>query len=260
MMPDNTETTTTVEIEWSYTPPTYFEEPITLERDGYTIQIREGKIKATMPGSRLDSQEGLREVITNELDNYFLGAQPFRNARFKISGGAINRYYPDGRKNTTIVIQSGTFKMTGGRVDLVYTDSNGIVQDTRKERIKKTQRLAELASQYAPRNVTAKAVLKSYDAAINDSANELVHLFEVWETLAKTFGSEADARNSLGISNAKRSRLGQLANDEPLRQGRHRGKHPGGLRNATTDELDEARSIARKMIGAFLEYLEKQHS
>jgi hypothetical protein len=49
--------------------------------------------------------------------------------------------------------------------------------------------------------------------------------------------------------------LGQLCNDEPLRQGRHRGKTGKALRDASENELFEARRIACDMILAYLHYL-----
>jgi hypothetical protein len=52
------------------------------------------------------------------------------------------------------------------------------------------------------------------------------------------------------------SRLGQLCNDEPLRQGRHNGRHVATLRDATDAELVEARGIAQNMIEAYVAHLE----
>ena len=51
------------------------------------------------------------------------------------------------------------------------------------------------------------------------------------------------------------SRFGRLSNNEPLSQGRHRGNFPGKLRSATDEELVEARTFARKLLLAFLQYL-----
>jgi len=47
-----------------------------------------------------------------------------------------------------------------------------------------------------------------------------------------------------------------LANDEPLKQGRHRGRNLEILRDATEDELVEARNFTRELIGKYLDYLE----
>jgi len=95
---------------------------------------------------------------------------------------------------------------------------------------------------------------------VNDPNNELVHLYEIRDTLSKKFGGENAACQALNISAAQWSRLGQLANNEPLRQGRHRGKNPGALRDATEAELTEARDITRQFVEAFLEYLERKNA
>ena len=79
-----------------------------------------------------------------------------------------------------------------------------------------------------------------------------MHLYEVQEAVATKFGGVGAARIALGVSRASWSRLGQLANDEPLKQGRHRGKKVGNLRDATEGELNEARSIARFVVESYL--------
>lgn len=255
----NNTTETKIEIEWNYTPPSYFEERIVLERKGYSIEIEDGHITARMSADVFDSQPDLRDSLTQELNDYFLGAQPIRRQPFEIHNGAINRVWPDGRRDTTIVVQSAVMKMTGGHVDLVHTDHEGVVHDTRQDRIDTTKSLAELSARHAATDRTTRKMLDSFDAAVRDPENELVHLYEVWEALTQEFRGESNARNTLGISNHVRSRLGRLANDKPLNQGRHRGRHAGSLRDASTDELDEARAIARDMLASYLRYLDEQH-
>ena len=76
-------------------------------------------------------------------------------------------------------------------------------------------------------------------------------------TLAKNFGGESNTCKALGLSKADWSKLGQIANDEPLNQGRHRGVHAGILRAATNTELQDARSISQGFILAYLNYLDK---
>jgi hypothetical protein len=61
----------------------------------------------------------------------------------------------------------------------------------------------------------------------------------------------------MGLNATDWSRLGRLANSEPLKQGRHRGKSAGGLRDASESELVEARNIARSFVEAYLMYLDK---
>jgi len=191
------------------------------------------------------------------LNYYFLGAQLIRRQAFEIHGGAIIRIWPDGRKDTTIVAQTAVMKMTTWLADLVYTDQEGRVHDTRRDRIDTTKSLAERSARHAATDRTARKMLDSFDAAVRDPENELVHLYEVWDALKQKFQGESAARHALGISRSVRSKLGRLADDEPLNQGRHRGQHAGSLRDATVEELDEARAIARDMLASYLKYLDE---
>jgi hypothetical protein len=247
-----------IEIEWNYTPPSYFEEQIICEREGYSMEIEDGHITARMNADVFDSQPDFRDSLTQKLNDYFLGAQLIRRQAFEIHGGAINRVWPDGRRDTTLVVQSAFHKLTAENVDLVSTDDEGVVHDTRRDRIDTTRNLAELSARHAATDRTARKMLYSFDAAVRDPENELVYLYEVWEALQTKFRGEGKARKALGILRSARSRLTHLADDEPLNQGRHRGSHAGSLRNATTDELDEARAIAEDMIALYLNYLDQQ--
>lgn len=247
-----------IEIEWNYTPPSYFEEQIICEREGYSIKIEDGHITAQMNADVFDSQPGFRDSLTQKLKDYFLGAQLTRRQPFEIHGGAINRVWPDGRRDTTLVVQSAVHKHIVGNVDLVLTDGEGVVHDTHRDRIDTTKNLSELSARHAATDRTARKMLYSFDAAVRDPENELVYLYEVWEALQTKFRGEEKARKALGILRSARSRLTHLANDEPLNQGRHRGSHAGSLRDATTDELDEAMTIDRDMIASYLNYLDEQ--
>ena len=51
--------------------------------------------------------------------------------------------------------------------------------------------------------------------------------------------------------------LDNLANGEPVRQGRHRGTKGLSLRNATEQELATARAAAVHLIHAYLSYLDR---
>ena len=96
----------------------------------------------------------------------------------------------------------------------------------------------------------------SYDAAVRDPNNELVHLYEVREALSVRFDGEHGARSALGIGSSRWPRSGQLCNNEPLRQGWHRGKTGGVRRDATEGELTEARGITRCLIEAYFQHVD----
>jgi hypothetical protein len=106
-----------------------------------------------------------------------------------------------------------------------------------------------------PEDSLLDSLRASHVSALNDPDNELVYLYEQREALAKKFGGESKARKALSISITEWSRFGQLANNEPLSQGRHRGKFMEERRSATDEELVEGRTFARKLLLAFLQYL-----
>ena len=109
---------------------------------------------------------------------------------------------------------------------------------------------------YRASDATLASLLRSNDAAVRDPGNELVHLYEIRDALSVEFGGHKQARSRLGISSADWSRFGLLCNNEPLRQGRHRGNTGAALRDATDSELMDARRIARDMVEAYLSHLD----
>ncbi|WP_157174412.1 hypothetical protein [Thiocystis violascens] len=147
--------------------------------------------------------------------------------------------------------------MSAGIVDLVVKDKDGnIVSDTKRERLDKQKRFASLVDNHIHSDATLDQMLKSYQKSVKDPDDELVHLYEVRDSLSKKFGSKKDAIQKLGITNAEWEEIGILANTLPLKQGRHRGKAVGALRNAATAELEKARKSVAYLIEKYLEYLE----
>jgi hypothetical protein len=101
------------------------------------------------------------------------------------------------------------------------------------------------------------ALLRSYEDSVRDSNNELLYLYEIRDAFSLKFGGEIAAISALKtISRSEWSWFGNLCNNEPLRQGRHRGKRYSELRDATDDELSKARRFAQAMIEAYLHYLD----
>lgn len=134
------------------------------------------------------------------------------------------------------------------------TVRGNIKADTRRDRIEAAKEVMLRASKYRKEPVV-RSLLKSYSAAMADPQNALTHLYEIRDALALKLGGDAEARSTLGITKGQWSRLGYLANEVPLSEGRHRGQKIGQLRDATPAELDEARAIAKHMIQAYLDHL-----
>lgn len=90
-----------------------------------------------------------------------------------------------------------------------------------------------------------------YSRAVADPKKELVHLYDVRDALSQHYRNGKSARKVLSISRDDWARLGYLANNAPIRQGRHAGEHHENLRNATDAELAEARNVVKQWITAF---------
>ena len=252
---DNTEDI--VVLEWKFSPPDYFEEPIHIKRDDYIMTISNGTVEARIRPEIYDKDQSMRDRLYSSLNDRFLGVQLFSHKPYELSKASMYRLHPDGRKDITIFPESCVMTMTMGEPDIIVTDKDGnIISDSKKARVQKKRELAELVEKYRQKDSFVASLLKSYNEAVNDPDNELVHLYEIRDAIAEKFGGEPGARSGLGITGTQWSRLGKLANDEPLKQGRHRGKNPGILRDATEGELKEARGIARNLVEAYLDYLE----
>lgn len=248
----------TVLLEWTFSASDYFEEPITISRDDYSLIVESGTIRATVAAATFDADPSMRTRLHESLIDRMHGIQLINHKPFELLKPNLIRVCPDGRRDIFVEPEGGKLTLTGGVVDFRVTDKDGnLLHDSKRERLDRKRNLADLVNKYRPNDVLLKTLLASYDASTRDPNNELVHLYEIRESLAARFGGETETRTGLGLSASDWSRFGQLCNSEPLRQGRHRGKSVGNLRDATEGELTEARSIARSMIEAYLNYREQ---
>ena len=253
-MPDNP-TGETVELHWVYLPADFFEEKIVRDCESYSIEIEGGHITARISAEFFDTHLDLPSLLRRDLNSYFLGAQLIRRKVFEIDDGAVDRLWPDGRKNTTLAVQCAHQLMLSDQVDLVQLASKGaVVGDTRRDRIEATKNLAQLSVLHAS-DPTAHRMLESHAASIATLGEELVYLYEIWDALKANFQRRENARSVLNISPETLTRFDDLTCNLPLRQGRHRGRFDT-LRDATAGELDEARRIAQDMMERYWRYLD----
>ena len=195
--------------------------------------------------------------LHDAVNGRFLGVQLLTHKAYNLSRSTMTRLHPDGRRDISVEAEPGHVVVSGFAPDIRVIDKDGnVVHDSKRDRIEKKKSLAELVSTYLTADGLLTSMLESQSAAVRDPNNELVHIYEIREALSTKFGGERGARSALGISCSDWSRLGQLWNNEPLRQGRHRGKSGSALRDATEAELTEARRIALAMIEAYLRHLD----
>jgi hypothetical protein len=245
-----------VVLQWNFSPAKYFEETTDTVCEGHVMKIAEGKVEAKINAEIFAASPSLGDKLHNGLNKQFLIQQLFTHKPYTLSLPVKIIVHHDGRKDYFLELEPGTIRVTGGSIEFRVMDKNGrIITDSRGERIETIKRFRE---QFIPHTVDEllPVLLQSYDAAVKDPNDELVHLYEIRDALATKFGGESNAKAALAITPTTWSRLGQLCNHEPLNRGRHRGKKAGEvLRDARADELAEARGIARAMIEAYLRYL-----
>jgi hypothetical protein len=250
--------------EGSYTPKTYFEEPVDCGKSGYTVVIADGKIVVTMSDPDSEVGEAFRADIERTIECVFHAQQVQTGKPYeKTKLDSRNRYHPDGRKGVSIQLESQSVICLASSLDFQIRDSNGtITHDSKAARLEHLDRFREQCLRHEDDPVLSR-LRTSFHQAVNDPANALVHLYEIRDALSVCFGSEHNAKKKLGFSRGENEKnwsyFGKMANNEPLQEGRHRGQHERvKLRSATEEELTQVQSIARQMIQAYLDHLDSE--
>lgn len=156
------------------------------------------------------------------------------------------------KAHISIALAGEGMKVSGGVLDVLVKDESGaVLTDSRAERIARDQAYMTMLASKANNSEVLRKALASYEAAVCDPDNEFIHLYEIADAIGKHFGGQHKAEKTLGIDHQEWSWFGDLTNNQPLRQSRHRGKHPEARRSATSDELNEARRVAKLLIDRF---------
>lgn len=235
------------DVEWSYEPGDYLEAPFSGAALGFAYKLDRGRIVASAsPPVRPLSREQLRE-LTRAVERVLLARQATTHRPFRLSDPGVTHYDETGARHLVMLAETGRITITGHPVDFTVRGASGrTIRDSKAERIDDAARSMSTLVDGADRSPLIRELLASYGRAVNDPANEFVHLYEIREALAKHFGSEAATKSKLGIPDSEWKTIGRLANHEPVEQGRHRGAHFAGRRPATEGELSDARRIALK--------------
>jgi hypothetical protein len=246
-----------VVLEWIFAPIDYLEQPIPITGDNYEMTIDKGKVEARIEAQYYDSEPNFRMKLHESLKSRFYAASILNRRPFELSEPSMNRIHPDGRIDRYLFAQPGKYVVTGCTADMTLTDRNGkVVRDTRGERIRKREGIADLVEKHRANSPILQGILDSWYASLLKPENELVYLYDVRDALSTEFGGKEATCRALSISDELWGRFGYLANEEPLKQGRHRGRNLEILRDATEDELVEARTFIRELIEKYLDYLE----
>ncbi len=242
---------------WHFTPSDFLEDTFRDNYEGVKITIEDGRVIAEMERATYEARPELAETLRRYIESLFEGVRLQSHNDFEIRGGVVEMDRENGARDVVVRVGTAVARGVGGEVDINVRDAEGnVVVDTQRDRIESKWRFARLVASKRGTDETFDAMIESYSHAVKDPENELVHLYEVRDALVSRFGNSQRAMNALGISKSKWSMLGRLANDEPLKQGRHRGKTRSDHRDATKEELTRARSIAREMIERYASWIE----
>lgn len=248
---------TVVVLEWRFSPSDYFAIPIDISNQDYRLTITKGKAELKMNSAIYDADPSTCDALHYELESRFLGIQLLNHRAYELSSSTMTRVYPDGRRDYFMEVAPYNSQITAHGVDMTVRDKHSnIIDDPLGNRIEEEKKLADLVSTYRGTDQVLASLLKSYDAAVRNSNNELVHLYGIRNTLTNKFGNEIATRSALGITSSDWFRFVQLCNTWPLRQGRHHGKCDRSLCDATEMELVDVCGIASTIIEGYIRYLD----
>jgi len=236
------------ELVWTYEPKDFFEAAYHAATEVYDLVVRDGRAVATLKVPQNPVKPGLVKLIAEDLEDFFLVRQLRQRRSYKLQQGppSIQQHGVGG--GTTVTVEASDAAASVANPDVLIQDQAGnVLADTRAARIAKDTAMLDAITSKLAKSPLLRGMLKSYRQSIADPANQLFHLYEVRDALAKYYSGENDARKALNISGADWRYIGRLADHEPIEQSRHRGQHPD-RREATADELEKARSIIWKWI------------
>ncbi|MGE3586025.1 MAG: hypothetical protein AB7G24_14645 [Novosphingobium sp.] len=246
-------------LEWTYEPKNFFEEKTTLAHADGLIEIGEGKARGEFDAVRFDEGEAFWKPMHGFLESAFLAQQIQVHLSYTLAQPALARVHPDGRRDVSLFVESAVMVMSVGTVDIIVRDANGnITSDSKAERLGKQAQFRADVGRILPHDIALKRMLQSFRNALEDRDNLLIHLYEIRETLSAEFSGEKAAREAVSVSSGDWSKFGRLANEEPLLEGRHRGKH-AALRKARPDESAWTLEFGQRLIEGYVQARSRTH-
>jgi hypothetical protein len=239
-------------LTWTYEPVDYFEAPYT-----DTTPDGEGKISIFNGSATVELRTPVDPIsdqqvkqITAFICDIFSVRQLLNHRPYSLRGLSIAQHNSSGSVSRTVLLEGQVMAMSTIRADIMVTNAAGqVVHDTKAERIKQHKETNMSLTKKMDQTPLLRELVRSYSAAVNDPENEMVHLYQILDTLKAHYGSEKKAQQCLPVK-AEWKTLEKIANHEPIDQSRHRGSHIETRRPATDQELQDARSAARAIIEA----------
>ncbi len=245
-------------LEWTFSPPNYFNTPVRLNREMYAMAITGGKFEVQIDASLYDTAPSLQQAIDDVVIDWFLGAQLATGAPYELSAPTVTRVYVAAESPAQPEPEvAGSARAMDAPIIGDADGTTHIAVASQQERIEEEPSAAQISEPYSTIDPLLESLLRRYDAAISDPAHELSLLCDVPEALSTTYGSASAARAALGISERDWSRLTDLADCE---RGQGRIGYDGvDVRpEASEGERAEARAAALRMILAYFRRTESE--
>jgi hypothetical protein len=178
-------------LEWRFSPPDCFEQAISLSATDYSLALEDGSARATLNPTFYDQHPEIKNVLDESVRSQLAGAELVTHRPYTLSPPSVTRVHDNGTRQSFVELSgSGSIEISG-RADVQVVDSDGNVTfDSRQERIEAKREFVDLVSKYRATDATLSSMLGSFDTALRDCGNELVHLYEIRDALVTRFGSE----------------------------------------------------------------------
>jgi hypothetical protein len=256
-------------LEWTFRPSDFFEQDLGFSIcDGITITITPGRISSSKVTPEIFSRDLVLDV-DKQLRKRFIFKKTFNQRSFDLSRPTESKVLPSGKRMVDIL---GSFSepiviRTRASVSgVIIKKADGTFIDTKKESLAAEKEFIENSGHLD--DDCLGSMLCSYDQAMNDKDNYLIHLYEICDALSendkfKGKGKDKGMKNAikkLSLSEPSKDiesiwdELGKMANRAPLAEGRHRGKSLAIIAS-TLEERSRGEYLALQLISAYIRYL-----
>jgi hypothetical protein len=132
-------------LSWEFSPPDYFEEPIEISRQDYTMTIADGQVHAKIDSAIYEAKPETCAELHDALNDRFLGVQLLTHRAYELSRPNVTRVHPDGRRDYFMEPETARLALSGSTADFRVTGQNGnVIADSKRKRIEKKKSLADL--------------------------------------------------------------------------------------------------------------------
>ena len=114
-----------IQLEWSYLPEKYLEDPILIYFEGGELRIKDGTAVATIDPELFNTEKSIREKLTKKIENRLYAVQIMTHQDFQLNKPYRTDVQEDGKKNHFLDVESTAIVTSFGTVDIIVHDKYG---------------------------------------------------------------------------------------------------------------------------------------